>query len=251
MSQNYPSNWDTLRKKVYRKDGYQCQNCQAYGGPKGNAELRAHHVVPVSKGGTNEMSNLITVCEKCHKSIHGDVMAPTSNQRNSQKSATSSQKRTHNPFTCCPLCNSSSISHHPSEDKTLQCEDCWSTLSKDKIGRFEVRVGPRGHNRTVGAFTSEMDGLTLAPRYWKLLSDKESFEGIDIEKLKSQSDRWARGSITINRIGILIGAVGVILSVLESSILYWILGVVSALMVMLIGRVFTRRRLANQGLPIK
>ncbi|MFC7177851.1 HNH endonuclease [Halosegnis marinus] len=76
MSDGYPSDWDTRRKDVYQRDDYTCQNCGARGGPQGNAELHAHHIVPKSNGGTHKRSNLKTMCSECHKAIHGDVMAP-------------------------------------------------------------------------------------------------------------------------------------------------------------------------------
>lgn len=78
----YPPDWDTRRKKVYRRDGYQCCNCGRFGGPKGPHELHAHHVVPKSKGGTHDYSNLITTCEPCHQAIHNEgVMAPTADRQ--------------------------------------------------------------------------------------------------------------------------------------------------------------------------
>lgn len=87
VSEKYPSNWGTLRKMAYRRDEYTCQNCGTRGGPYGDAVLHAHHGVPLSKGGANELSNLTTYCEKCHGAIHHkSIMAPT------QKSETS------NPF---------------------------------------------------------------------------------------------------------------------------------------------------------
>ena len=32
-----------------------------------------HHIIPVSMGGDNRDSNLLAVCEQCHKAIHGTV----------------------------------------------------------------------------------------------------------------------------------------------------------------------------------
>lgn len=72
MSKNYPSDWNSRRKKVYRRDDYICQNCGSKGGPKGTTELHAHHIVPVSRGGSHEMSNLSTVCNQCHMAIHNE-----------------------------------------------------------------------------------------------------------------------------------------------------------------------------------
>lgn len=61
-----------------------CQNCGRRGGPKGNSELHAHHIVPKSKGGTHKLSNLKTVCSECHKAIHGNRMAPSAQKRSSK-----------------------------------------------------------------------------------------------------------------------------------------------------------------------
>ena len=42
-----------------------CVYCQAE-----NINLNIHHIIPVSRGGKNEMSNLEVVCVPCHKKIH-------------------------------------------------------------------------------------------------------------------------------------------------------------------------------------
>lgn len=72
----YPSDWNSRRKNVYERDGYECQNCGAYGGTNGDAELHAHHIVPISNNGTHKMSNLVCMCRRCHDAIHGNRTAP-------------------------------------------------------------------------------------------------------------------------------------------------------------------------------
>lgn len=62
--------WDTLRKKAYERDEYECRNCRAQGGKKGDTELHAHHIVPQSNGGNDRPSNLATLCRDCHERIH-------------------------------------------------------------------------------------------------------------------------------------------------------------------------------------
>ena len=54
----------TLREAVFSRDGYTCQCCGRT--IKDGAILHVHHVKYRSQGGTNRMSNLATVCEKCH-----------------------------------------------------------------------------------------------------------------------------------------------------------------------------------------
>lgn len=67
----YPDDWDGRRREVYRRDNHTCQDCGARGGHRGDAELHAHHKVPVSKGGSHEYSNLTTLCRDCHEQVHG------------------------------------------------------------------------------------------------------------------------------------------------------------------------------------
>jgi 5-methylcytosine-specific restriction endonuclease McrA len=69
--QQYPPDWDSRRRQVYQRDDHICQGCGATGGPKGDSELPAHHIVSLSRGGSNEYSNLITLCDTCHSQVHG------------------------------------------------------------------------------------------------------------------------------------------------------------------------------------
>lgn len=76
MSNSYPPDWDKRRKTVYKRDNYNCQNC-GRDCNKNDIQLHAHHIVPKSKGGTHNTSNLISLCEDCHNSIHNNRYAPT------------------------------------------------------------------------------------------------------------------------------------------------------------------------------
>ena len=59
--------WGLLRKNVWSRDDYICQqdNCSE------ENWLTVHHIVPLRIGGTNELSNLKTLCWKHHEKIHG------------------------------------------------------------------------------------------------------------------------------------------------------------------------------------
>lgn len=72
VGEQYPDDWDTRRREVYERDDYECQNwdCHAAGGPKGDAELHAHHVTPISEGGSHDKDNLVTLCQSCHNDQH-------------------------------------------------------------------------------------------------------------------------------------------------------------------------------------
>lgn len=61
---DYPENWIEIRSNILKRDNYSCCNCRA------TKRHHVHHIVPLSCGGTNNETNLITLCERCHIMIH-------------------------------------------------------------------------------------------------------------------------------------------------------------------------------------
>lgn len=53
-----------LRKEVFKRDNYTCCECGAK--KEDGATLHIDHIIPVSKGGTDELSNLQTLCADCN-----------------------------------------------------------------------------------------------------------------------------------------------------------------------------------------
>lgn len=67
-SAKYPSNWKELSKEVLIRDAYRCRKCFK---DVSNTKQRAvHHIVPLSKGGSNFKNNLMTLCHDCHEKEH-------------------------------------------------------------------------------------------------------------------------------------------------------------------------------------
>lgn len=58
-----PESWSGLREAVFERDQFTCQYCGAT-----DIGLECDHVEPISRGGTNEMGNLVTSCGPCNKS---------------------------------------------------------------------------------------------------------------------------------------------------------------------------------------
>ncbi len=52
------------KKKLIKERGNCCQLCGATG------TLHAHHIKPMSRGGSDDASNLLLVCPSCHKKFH-------------------------------------------------------------------------------------------------------------------------------------------------------------------------------------
>lgn len=61
----YTNNWATISDAVIKRDGNRCTKCGCKSSP-GN-RLRAHHIIPVSRGGRTIQLNLKTLCDNCHK----------------------------------------------------------------------------------------------------------------------------------------------------------------------------------------
>lgn len=85
--------WWKIRDECFERDGYTCQRCKkepVYEDREYNfgtrdkpdiqklhvyvgVPLEAHHILPIAEGGTNELSNLITLCYDCHKLEHSKL----------------------------------------------------------------------------------------------------------------------------------------------------------------------------------
>ena len=54
----------TARFEVFKRDKFTCQYC---GASAPDVILEIDHIKPVSKGGTNDIINLITACRDCNR----------------------------------------------------------------------------------------------------------------------------------------------------------------------------------------
>lgn len=54
--------WSALRATVFERDDFTCVYCGAQG-----VRLECDHVIPVSRGGLNDLSNLATACKNCNR----------------------------------------------------------------------------------------------------------------------------------------------------------------------------------------
>ncbi len=56
---------ENLRIACLMRDGYTCQNCG-----KKQGRLEAHHLIYREQGGKDSLTNLLTLCEACHRKVH-------------------------------------------------------------------------------------------------------------------------------------------------------------------------------------
>ncbi|NES98904.1 MAG: HNH endonuclease [Desertifilum sp. SIO1I2] len=54
-----------VREYVFQRDNCQCQAC---GKTQLETELNIDHIIPLARGGSNDISNLQTLCRTCNQS---------------------------------------------------------------------------------------------------------------------------------------------------------------------------------------
>jgi len=57
---------ENIRRKVWERDRYRCQECGIRVGLGRGLRPHTHHMVPKSLGGSDQERNLITLCQPCH-----------------------------------------------------------------------------------------------------------------------------------------------------------------------------------------
>lgn len=57
-----PIEWVDIRSRIFEHDDYTCRYCGKHGG-----NLECDHVVPISRNGSNDDSNLVTACKSCNR----------------------------------------------------------------------------------------------------------------------------------------------------------------------------------------
>lgn len=55
----------SLRYDILKRDHFKCSICGK--GKEDGVKLEVDHIIPVSRGGKTEMSNLQTLCETCNR----------------------------------------------------------------------------------------------------------------------------------------------------------------------------------------
>lgn len=56
-------------KMLLTKQNNKCLKCKRQISGRG-IDTNVHHIVPLSEGGTNKLSNLVALCKDCHNSVH-------------------------------------------------------------------------------------------------------------------------------------------------------------------------------------
>ena len=81
-------NRPSFRKEIEEAKGKRCVNCGS------EESIQYHHIVPLCVGGTNNIDNLVPLCEKCHHALHNYKNVKDCRKRESEKIGRPSMART-------------------------------------------------------------------------------------------------------------------------------------------------------------
>lgn len=62
--------WRRIRLRIFKRDGWACTYCGTSAEP-----LECDHIVPISRGGSNDDSNLTTACRRCNRSKRAKLLS--------------------------------------------------------------------------------------------------------------------------------------------------------------------------------
>lgn len=71
--------YEAIRVKILERDHYRCQECGFF------KHLEVHHIIHRSQGGSNDPSNLITLCRRCHAKKHGNAHIMSKKRRHTAR----------------------------------------------------------------------------------------------------------------------------------------------------------------------
>jgi hypothetical protein len=62
-----------LRMRIINRDKRRCKICGASPANNEHVELHLHNIIPYGKGGITDETNLITLCQTCHKGLEYEI----------------------------------------------------------------------------------------------------------------------------------------------------------------------------------
>lgn len=116
-----------LRHEVFKRDNYRCREC---GATNKETTLEIDHIVPVSKGGTNDLTNLQTLCKKCNRAKHTRTwVGGVSSNKNSNYYISSN----------CGLGAGGGVSNYPTSKIEKKENASTKTKSTKKLDKKEMK----------------------------------------------------------------------------------------------------------------
>lgn len=125
-----------IRSKVLLRDHFRCQECNYF------KHLEVHHIIPRSKCGSDDLTNLVTLCQRCHAKKHGRGFRENKRRkharRNKRKKFRRYVNKHHNQFRNEPFQITTMEDVHPHQEDLSQESVNRRRKLYEKWGRNEL-----------------------------------------------------------------------------------------------------------------
>lgn len=156
--------WRILKMKVFERDGNKCRYCHTESGP-----FEVDHILPISRGGKNRLSNLAVSCRTCNRSKHAKVgIKPKTSSRPPKGVPKDDSSSPTLPNLTLPNPSEPNLTE-PEEEKKKSCgkvktlpapaksTDTWEAYAKAYEQRYQVE--PKRNERTSSLLCRLVDRL--------------------------------------------------------------------------------------------
>ena len=164
MDSKYPSDWEKRRLTVFKRDQWECRGCGFVAEGRTGEGLHAHHVTPISEGGSHSLDNLMTLCEDCHVEVHSSSQGPN---------LTPVEKYP------CVECGDDYVEGHAYKG-SFCTERCWLSYKADKALR-SVEANEKLCATCYGNFPPSSEVCPNCGNWEPSQNRRDSLDGVDVD----------------------------------------------------------------------
>ncbi len=189
-----------IRKKVLLKSKGRCAHC---GKPLTEKLSTIDHIIPISKGGTNDYNNLAALCDSCNSDKGDEIVAPVAYFKYLEEEHIREVKRNHDEY--CEDVSWLTTKNYMREDRVEMRYMGFSKVLKGRRVRKGNNVYAHCIQNSAILYKARYEDLDEVAEYINKYHKKFNLDTSYIEK--SISDTYKKGCIYVLKRGIEIIAV--------------------------------------------
>lgn len=144
--------WNKVRRQVLFRDGMGCKVCRAT-----DTTLDVHHIVYLSHHGTNQQSNLITLCRRCHELEHGRMFDPLEQSQEAEQSSDVGEL------------------HEPAARSDASVAETYEVIDPE-TGEITIQTAPRGDGGQASVAVASNGSESSPDEKWAYVTSTEEVD---------------------------------------------------------------------------
>lgn len=167
----YPRHWNFTSVRIRHEDGWQCNRCKRRRDDHPELVLHAHHIVHHANGGSNDRTNLVTLCFACHQRQHPGIrMSIVGDEPDAPTSP--------------PVEHSSHVPLSPSSPPTSPTPDLVDAMT---VAGAYIESGTRSFDDFTRAMVSDL-GESVRPHLLVCYEGIRNYPGINADGMTSPAE---------------------------------------------------------------